>query len=148
MHVWNFLDQVREEARKQQGQEEEMMPAAAAGAGAGAGGQLSEVAEAAAKPVPAVTPSSPALALGVRVTSTSDSDGARSKRYDGSSARKGCGGVKGVCAVCMIQPCSVVLLPCRHLVLCRGCSGEVEAQGLGCPLCQEVVEKHLVVHRS
>jgi hypothetical protein len=130
MHVWNFLDQVREEARKQQGQEEDIIPIAAA-----------------AETEPAVTPSSPALAVGAGA-GTSDSNGPRSKRYDGSSARKGCGGVKGVCAVCMIQPCSVVLLPCRHLVLCRGCSGEVEAQGLGCPLCQEVVEKHLVVHRS
>jgi hypothetical protein len=127
MHVWNFLDQVREEARKQQGQGEVVMPVAAA-----------------AKPMPVVTP---VAAVGA-AADTSDCNGARSKRYDGSSARKGCGGVKGVCAVCMMQPCSVILLPCRHLVLCRGCSGAVEAQGLGCPLCQEVVEKHLVVHRS
>jgi E3 ubiquitin-protein ligase BOI-like protein len=142
MHVWNFLDQVREEARKQQGQGEEIMPAAGAGA---AGEEVPVVAGAAAKSLPAVTPVSPALAL---VAADTSDNGGRSNRYDGSSARKGCGGVKGVCAVCMIQPCSVVLLPCRHLVLCRGCSAEVEAQALRCPLCQEVVEKHLVVHRS
>ena len=124
VHVWSFLDQIQAEVRKQQQQRED------------------EGAPVATSPT-AVTA---VAAQGAAATSNGGGDGG-SKRT--ATARKMCGGgVKGMCAVCMCEPCSVLLLPCRHLALCRGCSPVLEVQGSGCPLCQQVVDKHLVVHRS
>ena len=53
----------------------------------------------------------------------------------------------GECVVCLDAfPC-VLLLPCKHLVLCEGClkgiSGGVE-DCLMCPMCREPVEQHIV----
>ena len=42
----------------------------------------------------------------------------------------------------------VLLLPCKHYVLCRGCSKVVEGRRGACPACGEAVVRHLIVHRS
>eukprot|EP00443_Scrippsiella_acuminata_P084260 CAMPEP_0115400590 /NCGR_PEP_ID=MMETSP0271-20121206/15433_1 /TAXON_ID=71861 /ORGANISM="Scrippsiella trochoidea, Strain CCMP3099" /LENGTH=635 /DNA_ID=CAMNT_0002824443 /DNA_START=58 /DNA_END=1964 /DNA_ORIENTATION=+ len=56
-----------------------------------------------------------------------------------------------LCAVCLTEKVEVMLLPCRHAVLCKGCAvivqrvdagsrGERQGQGMGdgrCPICRE-----------
>lgn len=43
-------------------------------------------------------------------------------------------GRRSVCVVCMDQVASVIMLPCRHKVLCRFCAPSVSS----CPCCREV----------
>ena len=43
-----------------------------------------------------------------------------------------------LCALCLDVPKCVVLLPCRHMCLCAGCSGSV-ANGDPCPICRAPV---------
>jgi hypothetical protein len=54
------------------------------------------------------------------------------------------------CVVCLDEPRSVLLLPCKHLVLCGGCMAQMQRQvrqdyasgssdetGVKCPVCRE-----------
>jgi hypothetical protein len=55
------------------------------------------------------------------------------------------------CVVCLDAPRSVVLMPCRHAVLCQGCSQlmlqqarrEVAGGLPRCPMCREQVHQHI-----
>jgi hypothetical protein len=38
------------------------------------------------------------------------------------------------CVVCKDQPSTVIMLPCKHKVLCRLCAANVAS----CPLCREI----------
>merc|ERR1719317_114852 len=42
-----------------------------------------------------------------------------------------------MCASCMNHPREIVLLPCRHLVLCEGCSVGEGGKHITCPKCGE-----------
>ena len=119
VHMWSFLEQIQVEAQQQQ--QRVGSPSCQHVPGA----------------APTATTSRAAAAAPVLV-------GGQALREKSKNAL----GSRWLCVICMYEPRGVVLLPCRHLVLCRGCSARVEAQGSGCPLCQQVVEKHLVVHRS
>jgi hypothetical protein len=48
------------------------------------------------------------------------------------------------CCVCRFQDREVVLQPCMHLVLCRGCAMRVTL----CPLCRRRIETHATVRVS
>lgn len=43
------------------------------------------------------------------------------------------------CVACQERPKSIVLLPCRHLCLCRNCSLEFQSKQSSCPLCREEI---------
>ncbi len=43
---------------------------------------------------------------------------------------------KVTCVVCLSAERNVLLLPCKHLVLCSGCASQVSA----CPMCRTVVQ--------
>jgi hypothetical protein len=43
---------------------------------------------------------------------------------------------KVTCIVCLSAERNVLLLPCKHLVLCSGCAAKVTA----CPLCRSFVQ--------
>ena len=43
--------------------------------------------------------------------------------------------------VCMDQPVSVVLLPCRHHTLCKECANAVRR----CPMCRSAITERMVV---
>lgn len=49
------------------------------------------------------------------------------------------------CVVCMDQPRSVLLLPCKHLALCEACSKELQSSGgTGeCPVCRVPVAQYI-----
>ena len=49
------------------------------------------------------------------------------------------------CVVCWESPPCVVLLPCKHLVLCEACSKMMEGKGAECPMCRAPVEQHMVI---
>ena len=77
--------------------------------------------------------------------------GANAGTASSSNRRDGGGGggvIKGNCVLCGSEPRGVMLLPCRHYVLCRGCSKMVEGESGVCPACQATVARHLIVHRS
>lgn len=49
-----------------------------------------------------------------------------------------------VCKVCMEQEVSVLLLPCRHLCLCKQCEARLDA----CPVCNAVKNASLQIFMS
>lgn len=50
------------------------------------------------------------------------------------------------CVVCMRAERSVVLLPCRHAVLCGACSGHIEKSSNRCPLCRVAIDSTMRVY--
>ena len=50
------------------------------------------------------------------------------------------------CVVCMRAERSVVLLPCRHAVLCGACSAHIEKSSNRCPLCRVAIESTMRVY--
>ena len=54
-------------------------------------------------------------------------------------------GSLSACIVCWeASPCGV-LLPCKHLALCEGCSELLKRKGSDCPMCRGPVTEHMVV---
>ena len=53
-----------------------------------------------------------------------------------------------MCSVCLEREKTVLLLPCRHLCLCSGCSAELEAspEHGNCPMCRKYIEKHVEIY--
>jgi len=49
-----------------------------------------------------------------------------------------------LCKVCMENEIDMLLLPCRHLVVCRRCSAKVKT----CPVCREHIETTIEVFQS
>ena len=49
-----------------------------------------------------------------------------------------------LCCICQDSPKSVLLLPCRHLCVCSGCSDRPEL--LRCPVCREEIEEKMAVY--
>ena len=71
-------------------------------------------------------------------------DSSSSTKPSGKS-RKSLTARPGQCVVCWeVVPC-VVLLPCRHLVVCEECFQLLDSKGSDCPMCREPVEQHMVV---
>ena len=50
---------------------------------------------------------------------------------------------KGVCIVCMEEEKSVLLMPCKHLCMCKGCTDKLIAQSgrrkAMCPVCRNLI---------
>ena len=47
------------------------------------------------------------------------------------------GEIKGKeCVICMTDDKNTMMLPCRHLIVCSRCSGEVTARNKKCPICR------------
>ena len=44
-----------------------------------------------------------------------------------------------VCIVCMEREKKVVLLPCKHMCMCKVCTDEIMADKAQCPVCREAV---------
>lgn len=51
-----------------------------------------------------------------------------------------------LCVICQDQPKSVVLLPCRHLCLCRNCSYHLRSYRSNCPLCRKTFRETIQVY--
>uniref|UniRef100_T1GZS9 RING-type domain-containing protein n=1 Tax=Megaselia scalaris TaxID=36166 RepID=T1GZS9_MEGSC len=51
--------------------------------------------------------------------------------------------VSAICVICQDQPKCVVLLPCKHLCLCKDCNDNY-FNGF-CPLCRTNIQKKLIV---
>ncbi len=48
------------------------------------------------------------------------------------------------CVVCQVEPKTVLLMPCRHLCICKQCSEN--AKLLSCPLCRRTIEEKIIVY--
>lgn len=53
---------------------------------------------------------------------------------------------KNLCVICYDQPKSVVLLPCRHLCLCRNCLSKLKIYRRECPMCRETFRQAIQVY--
>lgn len=47
------------------------------------------------------------------------------------------------CVICMSQKRNVILLPCKHLILCSCCAKEIGKQSERCPICRQPFESFL-----
>jgi hypothetical protein len=73
-----------------------------------------------------------------QVDSSSRKGGSSSSRQRPKGARE--------CVVCWEEEPCVLLLPCRHLCCCEGCSQALQAAGKKeCPMCRAAVEQHIPV---
>ncbi|KAI8323467.1 hypothetical protein GQ54DRAFT_338704 [Martensiomyces pterosporus] len=52
------------------------------------------------------------------------------------------------CAICLSDERDTVLLPCRHLCMCRECANTYRQQSNKCPICRTVVETILHIQAS
>jgi hypothetical protein len=70
----------------------------------------------------------------------------------GAAAGDAGGGSKGpkLCLVCAQRRRNVLLIPCRHLVLCAECAEQLHGQGQlsSCPHCKKPCKQHIRVHQS
>jgi hypothetical protein len=41
------------------------------------------------------------------------------------------------CVVCIADPATVAVLPCRHLCLCSDCAEELRSRSCFCPICRQ-----------
>lgn len=48
-----------------------------------------------------------------------------------------------MCVICFETVKDTVVLPCRHLCLCKGCSQIVRMQSNTCPICRCAIESFL-----
>ena len=141
LSFWSFLDQVQMQA--QRWQQQAAVDYGSSGLAAAAAGICSSPAHG----------ESPAKAL-VGQLPNEDVAGAVTRGRSTSSGTKGRGGNEGgacinaPCVLCRCEARGVLLLPCKHYVLCRGCSKVVEGRRGACPACGEAVVRHLIVHRS
>lgn len=46
-------------------------------------------------------------------------------------------GMPGLCVICQDQLKSIVLMPCRHLCLCKGCHTQLKRYRHACPVCRQ-----------
>ncbi|KAJ2136499.1 hypothetical protein J3F82_006321, partial [Coemansia sp. RSA 637] len=44
------------------------------------------------------------------------------------------------CAICLSDDRDTVMLPCRHLCMCRECANTYRQQSNKCPICRTVIE--------
>ncbi|KAJ2078282.1 hypothetical protein H4R24_004590 [Coemansia sp. RSA 988] len=52
------------------------------------------------------------------------------------------------CAICLSDDRDTVMLPCRHLCMCRECANTYRQQSNKCPICRTVVESILHIETS
>lgn len=52
------------------------------------------------------------------------------------------------CVICLTDPRTVGVYPCRHVSMCAGCAEALPAQGNKCPICRRAASLLLVVHSS
>eukprot|EP01117_Protostelium_nocturnum_P009975 TRINITY_DN3553_c0_g3_i1.p1 TRINITY_DN3553_c0_g3~~TRINITY_DN3553_c0_g3_i1.p1 ORF type:complete len:603 (-),score=245.46 TRINITY_DN3553_c0_g3_i1:95-1903(-) len=50
------------------------------------------------------------------------------------------------CVVCLSEKKEVMISPCNHLCLCKGCSNNLKKSLKECPICRTKVKKHIVVY--
>lgn len=74
------------------------------------------------------------------------------KAAAGTAAGDQAGGGKGpkLCLVCAQRRRNVLLIPCRHLVLCAECAEQLHGRGqlTSCPHCKKPCKQRIQVHQS
>lgn len=53
---------------------------------------------------------------------------------------------ESLCVVCLDRRRNTILLPCRHLCVCRYCSYKVRSRNYQCPICREDIDETLSVY--
>ena len=51
------------------------------------------------------------------------------------------GDMNNLCVICYTETSNTIVLPCRHLSLCKPCSQIVRIQNNKCPICRSEVQK-------
>ena len=149
LNVWSFLDQVQAQAQSWQQQQAAMDYDSGSAGTAAAAGVYDRPLAAEARPC-RVAAAAGGSSAGGRSSSSCDanSSSVASGGVEDGSGTSGTA-INAPCVLCGCEPRGVLLLPCKHYVLCPGCSELVEGRSLGaCPACREPVAGHLVVHRS
>jgi hypothetical protein len=66
------------------------------------------------------------------------------RRLEEVIRRKAGSGNSKLCCVCMEGERQVLLMPCRHLCVCRGCSEDERLKD--CPICRSEIRERMVVY--
>ena len=49
------------------------------------------------------------------------------------------------CVICLSEPKTTTVFPCRHLCMCRDCAKMLATQSNRCPVCRSVIEGMLEI---
>lgn len=55
---------------------------------------------------------------------------------------------QSTCVICMSEPRTTIVIPCRHMCLCEGCAESLKVQSVKCPICRGPVRGLLKVDVS
>jgi hypothetical protein len=91
------------------------------------------------EPAPPPTPPSAAAATSGAAAAASPTGGGASE--DGGAVPPS----GSECVICLTEPKTTAILPCRHLCLCAGCAEELRFQTNKCPVCRAPVSSFLVM---
>lgn len=53
--------------------------------------------------------------------------------------------IQASCVICMSEPRTTIVMPCRHMCLCEGCAESLKVQSVKCPICRGPVRGLLKV---
>ena len=53
--------------------------------------------------------------------------------------------IQSSCVICMSEPRTTIVMPCRHMCLCEGCAESLKVQSVKCPICRGPVRGLLKV---
>lgn len=54
--------------------------------------------------------------------------------------------IQSSCVICMSEPRTTIVMPCRHMCLCEGCAESLKVQSVKCPICRGPVRGLLKVN--
>ena len=55
------------------------------------------------------------------------------------------GGLQSTCVICMSEPRTTLVIPCRHMCLCEDCAETLKVQSVKCPICRGPVRSLLKI---
>lgn len=52
------------------------------------------------------------------------------------------------CAICLTERVDTMIIPCKHMCLCKACCSDLRFRTQKCPICRRTIERFILVDRS